>query len=76
MCYDYATVENARKLSREVQQHNRNQAIRLFQAGKPRKEIAEIVGIHYVVVCNWLRSWKDSGKKALQLKKRGSYCVS
>jgi transposase len=63
--------QDARKLPKEVQQHNRNQAIRLFQAGRSRKEIAEAVGVHYVVVCRWLRSWQEGGKKALQLKKRG-----
>lgn len=63
--------EDARNLPKEVQQHNRNQAVRLFQAGRSRKDIAEIVGVHYVVVCRWLRSWEKGGNKAVQLKKRG-----
>ncbi|WP_143005563.1 helix-turn-helix domain-containing protein, partial [Desulforhopalus singaporensis] len=62
---------DARNLPREVQQHNRDQAIRLFKAGKSRKEIAEIVSVHYDVVCRWIRAWKKGGNKAIQLKKRG-----
>lgn len=63
--------QDARTLPREVQQHNRNLAIRLFQKGKKRAEIAEIVGVHYGVVCRWIRAWEKGGKKAIQLKKRG-----
>lgn len=42
----------------EVQQHNINQAVRLFSKGKNR---SEIVGVHYIVVCKWIRTWKDDG---------------
>ncbi len=43
MCYNACMkTQDARKLPREVQQHNRYQAIRLFQKGIVRKEIAEI----------------------------------
>ncbi len=45
--------------------------IRLFQDGKSRKEIAEIVSVHYNVVCRWIRAWKKGGDDAIQLKKRG-----
>lgn len=62
---------DARKLPTEVQQHNRNQAIRLFQQGKARQEIAEIVGVHYGVVCRWIRAWQEGGKRGLEIKKRG-----
>lgn len=62
---------DARNLPKEVQQHNRNQAIRLFKNGKSRKEIAEIVQVHYDVVCRWVRAWKKGGDKAIKLKKRG-----
>jgi transposase len=62
---------DARSLPKEVQQHNRNQAVRLFKQGKKRAEIAEIIGVHYVVVCDWIRAWKKGGSEALQLKKRG-----
>lgn len=62
---------DARKLPKEVQQHNRNQAIRLFQKGITRKQIAEIVGVHYSSICKWIRIWKSGGKRAIKLKKRG-----
>ena len=62
---------DARKLPKEVQQHSRNQAIRLFQKGITRKQIAEIVGVHYSSICKWIRIWKSGGKRAIKLKKRG-----
>jgi transposase len=62
---------DSRKLPKEVLQHNRNQAIRHFQEGKKRKEIAAIVGVHYTVVCKWIRAWNEGGEAAIKLKKRG-----
>lgn len=60
-----------RNLPKEVQQHNRDQAIRLFKGGKSRKEIAEIVSVHPDTISKWIRKWKEGGDEALQLKKRG-----
>lgn len=72
LCYVYSMKKHdARNLPSEVQQHNRDIAIRLFIAGKKRKEIASIVNVHYGVVCRWIRAWERGGKKAIQLKKRG-----
>ena len=62
---------DARSLSSEVQQHLRYQAIDLFNKGKSRSEIAEIVGVNYSTVLNWIRVWKASGEDALELGKRG-----
>lgn len=62
---------DARNLPKEVQQHNRNQAIRFFCKGKKRAEIAEVIGVRYVVVCDWIRAWQQGGDEAIQLKKRG-----
>lgn len=64
-------ITDARNHPKEVQQHNRNQAIRLLKNGKSRKEIAEIVQVYYDVVCRWIRAWKKGGDKASKLKKRG-----
>jgi len=36
-----------------------------------RQEIASIVGVHYVVVCGWIRAWQQGGAAAITLKKRG-----
>ena len=63
--------QDARNLPREVQQHNRNLAIRLFNEGQTRKEISEIVSVHYGVVCRWIRRWQEGGDQAIELKKRG-----
>lgn len=63
--------KDARSLPREVQQHNRDQAIRFFVGGRSRTEIAELIGVHYVVVCRWIRAWEAGGKKAIKLQKRG-----
>ena len=63
--------QDARKLSKEIQQHNRNQAIRLFTEGTKRADIAKGIGVHYLVVCDWIRAWRRGGTAAIQLKKRG-----
>lgn len=62
---------DARSLPREVQQHNRDLALRLFRDGRTRRDIAEIIGVNYVTVCDWISAWKKGGSKALQLQKRG-----
>lgn len=62
---------DARKLSTEVQQHNRDTAIRLFHEGKSRKDIAAIVGVHYMTVCKWIDAFKKLGEKGITIEKRG-----
>jgi transposase len=62
---------DTRKLSTELQQHNRDLAIRLFQQGQKRTEIAEIIGVHYTVACSWIRAWKQGGEQAIKLGQRG-----
>jgi len=62
---------DSRSLPNEVRQHNRNLAIRLFKKGVERKDIAEIIGVHYGVVCRWIRAWEQNGNKAIELKQRG-----
>lgn len=62
---------DARKLTPEIQQHNRDLAIRLFQQGKKRADIAEIVGVHYGVACRWIRAWKQGGEQAIKQGQRG-----
>jgi len=63
--------QDARSLSQEVQQYNRDQAVRLFKMGRARRDIAEIIGVSYSAVCKWIDAWKQGGKKAIILKKRG-----
>ena len=62
---------DTRKLSTEIQQHNRDTAIRLFQEGRSRKDIAAIVGVHYMTVCKWIDAFKKAGKKGIIIGKRG-----
>jgi transposase len=68
-----ASMQNAdaRKLSSEAQQNNRNQAIRLLDKGKSRVKIADILGVHYVTVCNWIRRFERDGKSGLAIGQRG-----
>ena len=65
---------DARKLSSEAQQHNRDQAIRLLGKGKSRRDIAEIIGVHYITVCNWIRRYEQGGKSGLAIGQRGRRC--
>ena len=54
-----------------VRNHIRKQAIRLIKAGKTQREIAYSFGLHYNTVGSWWRCYKNAGKKALQVNKRG-----
>jgi len=62
---------DARKRSTEVQQHNREQAIRLYLEGMSRAEIAKIVDVHYGTLSDWIRRYKQGGKEALKIGARG-----
>ncbi len=63
---------DARSISREAQQQLRNQAVRLREAGRPYKEIAEIVGVHETTVCTWYKTYEREGEKGIKLKARGT----
>jgi transposase len=62
---------DARKRSTDVQQHNREQAIRLYLDGMSRQEIARIIAVHYTTVNDWIRRYKKGGIDALQIGTRG-----
>ncbi len=62
---------DARKRSTDVQQHNRDQAVRLFQKGMSRKQIAEIVDVHYQTICEWISRYQTGGESALKIGQRG-----
>ena len=62
---------DARKLSSEAQQHNRNQAVRMFEKGQSRRQIADHLDVHYGTVCNWIRRFEQGGKSGLELGQRG-----
>ena len=62
---------DARKHSTEVQQHNREQAIRLHLEGMKRSDIAQIVGIHTSTLSAWIALYNKGGVEALKLGQRG-----
>jgi transposase len=62
---------DARKLSTDAQQEIRYQVIRLKQKGLKRSEISNITGIYPSTISVWWRLYKNGGKKALKIKKRG-----
>ena len=62
---------DARKLSPEVQEEKRKQAIRLHKTGKPYKEIADLVEVHFETIGKWVRAYRSDGIKAVQSKARG-----
>lgn len=62
---------DARKLSTTAQQEIRYQVIRLKKQGRKRLEISDITGIHPSTISAWWKLYKNGGKKALKIKKRG-----
>ena len=62
---------DARKLSPEVQEEKRRQAIRLHKTGKAYKEIADLVEVHFETIGKWVRAYRNGGIKAVQSKPRG-----
>jgi transposase len=62
---------DARKLSPEVQEEKRKQAIRLHKKGKSYKEIAELVEVHFETIGKWVRAYRALGMNAVSSKARG-----
>lgn len=62
---------DARKLSTDAQQQIRYQVIRLRKQGRTHKEISAIAGVHRSTCVAWWNLYKNGGKKALKIKKRG-----
>lgn len=62
--------EDARALPAVVQEEKRKQAIRMWQKSRyTHKEIAEQVGVHYLTVGRWVRTYQAEGMKALRASK-------
>ncbi|OMH36183.1 IS630 family transposase [Motiliproteus sp. MSK22-1] len=66
---------DASKLSTEVQQRNCDLTVCLFLQGQTRKQIAEIVGVHYAVACRWIKVWKQGGEETIKLEQCGRRLV-
>jgi transposase len=62
---------DARKLSTDAQQALRYQVIRLRKQGRTHVEISAITGIHRSTSVAWWNRYKNEGKKAIKIKKRG-----
>jgi len=62
---------DARKLSTDAQQALRYQVIRLRQQGRTHNDISAITGVHRSTCVAWWNRYKNEGKKALKIKKRG-----
>jgi transposase len=62
---------DAHKLSSEAQQHNPNQAVRLFKKGQSRRQIADNLDVHHGTVCHWIRRFEAGSKSGLELGQRG-----
>ena len=63
--------DDARALPAVVQEEKRKQAIRMWQKDRyTHKEIAEQVGVHYLTVGRWTRTFKAEGIQALRAAKQ------
>ncbi len=71
VCAEGVKTQDARALPQEVQQYNRDQAIRLFKKGRSRRDIADFIGVSYSAVGDWITAWRKDCKQAIVLKKRG-----
>ena len=62
---------DTRKLSTEIQQHNRDQAIRLHLEGMSRKDVIRIIGVHASTLGGWIALYNKGGSEALKIGQRG-----
>lgn len=62
---------DARKLTQEAQEALRKQIVRLRKAGRPNKDIAEIVGISESHCCRVWKRYQEDGASAVAKGKRG-----
>ncbi len=62
---------DARKLSTDAQQQLRYQVIRLRKQGRKHSEISSITGVSRSICSTWWTRYKNEGRKALKIKKRG-----
>jgi len=63
--------DDARKLSSEIQEQLRKQAIRLRKKGLTYKAIGEIVGVNGNTVWKWIKIYRQEGAAGIKAKKRG-----
>lgn len=72
LCYRLRMEKiDARKLSTDAQQELRHQAVRLRKQGRKFKDIADVTGVSRPTLGKWWSLYKNGGKKALEIQKRG-----
>jgi transposase len=62
-------VINSKAYSREILEHYRFRAIKLYKRGKKINDIADFFGMHRCAVSHWITTYKRFGKSALKSKK-------
>lgn len=63
--------EDHRKLERSVREHSRKRAIKLIESGKPKGEVATLIGVKAGTISEWWKLYQAEGVKGLKEKKRG-----
>jgi len=63
--------QDTRKLSQEVQDQLRKQAVRLRKKGMTYRGIADILGVNHNTVSRWCKMYESGGARALESKTRG-----
>ena len=64
-------TNDARYLKSDVPDHVRKQAIRLFEKGHNRGQIADLLGVSRNSVGVWVKIYQEHGLKGLKLEKPG-----
>ncbi len=64
-------VERMYRGEKDVRLSIRLNAIRLLMKGRPKKEVAEYLGVSVATVGNWKTLWDQGGKEALKPKNKG-----
>lgn len=70
----WGNLEEVEKMYREektILLSKRLNAIRLLMQGRPKKEIAQYLGVSVATVGNWRTLWDQGGKETLKSKNKG-----
>lgn len=66
------SVKDARSLSRSAQVELRKRAVAAHvQGGLTQREVAKAFGVSTVIVCNWVKSYRESGETGLDARRKG-----
>ena len=65
------SIRNARSVSPKELEDRRRQAVKLFEEGRSRVQIAPIVGAHRNVVGQWISDWQKRGDESFSVAQPG-----